>query len=287
MWVMMDGYIRAIEGFYFKSSKFNTQAEITYVRSTFENLLYSLWNRVYKVTCWTPRYHFSIKLRESLLFFPYIGLGTVWRLWISLGSHSALRCSHCESKWDWNWLKDSRFLFPTSVLTAFGYCLVWQLLTLFIILYLFLVINEHSSVFPQLIKWADYGTLSSVTGGLVSSFLLVNSSHLALIILPQGHVAASEDPGGSDSKESVCKAGDLGSITGLARSPGGGHGNPLQYSCLENPHGQRSLVGYSPQGHKESDLTEQLSAKTFLVVKAENWWAGWGAAGVSWGQGCC
>ena len=51
---------------------------------------------------------------------------------------------------------------------------------------------------------------------------------------------------------------DLGSIPGLGRSPGGGHGNPLQYSCLENPHGQ-SLVGYSPWGHKESDMTEQLS----------------------------
>ena len=37
------------------------------------------------------------------------------------------------------------------------------------------------------------------------------------------------------------------------------HGHPLQYSCLENPHGQRSLMGYSPWGHKESDMTEQLS----------------------------
>ena len=35
--------------------------------------------------------------------------------------------------------------------------------------------------------------------------------------------------------------------------------NPFQYSCLENPYGQRSLVGYSPWGHKESDTTEQLS----------------------------
>ena len=42
-------------------------------------------------------------------------------------------------------------------------------------------------------------------------------------------------------------------------SPGGGHGNPFQYSCLENPRGQRSLVGYSPWCHKESDMTEQLS----------------------------
>ena len=39
--------------------------------------------------------------------------------------------------------------------------------------------------------------------------------------------------------------------------PGEGHGNPLQCSCLENPQGQRSLVGYSPQGHKETDMTEQ------------------------------
>ena len=44
-------------------------------------------------------------------------------------------------------------------------------------------------------------------------------------------------PGGSYSKESACNAGDLGSIPGLGRSPGGGHGNPHQYSCLENPHG--------------------------------------------------
>ena len=66
-------------------------------------------------------------------------------------------------------------------------------------------------------------------------------------------------PGGSDGKESTRNTGDLGSIPGLGRSPGGGHGHPLQYSCLENPHGQRSLVGYSPWGHKESDLTEGLS----------------------------
>ena len=42
-------------------------------------------------------------------------------------------------------------------------------------------------------------------------------------------------PDGSGGIESSCNAGDLGSIPGLGRSPGGGHGNPLQYSCLENP----------------------------------------------------
>ena len=53
-------------------------------------------------------------------------------------------------------------------------------------------------------------------------------------------------PGSSDGKESTCNAEDLGSIPGLRRSPEGGHGNLLQYSFLENAHGQRSLAGYSP-----------------------------------------
>ena len=42
-------------------------------------------------------------------------------------------------------------------------------------------------------------------------------------------------PGNSNSKESVCNDGDLGSMPELGRSPGRGHGNPFQYSCLENP----------------------------------------------------
>ena len=49
---------------------------------------------------------------------------------------------------------------------------------------------------------------------------------------------------------------DMGSIPGLRRSPGGGHGNPLQYSCLENPHEQKSLAGYSPLGLKDLDMAE-------------------------------
>ena len=63
-------------------------------------------------------------------------------------------------------------------------------------------------------------------------------------------------PGGSDSKVSVYNVGDLGSIPGSGRFPGEGNGNTLQYSCLEKSHGQRSLVGYSPWGRKESDMTE-------------------------------
>ncbi|CAN0062147.1 unnamed protein product [Rangifer tarandus platyrhynchus] len=66
-------------------------------------------------------------------------------------------------------------------------------------------------------------------------------------------------PSGSDDKESACRAGDPGSIPGSGRSPGEGNDYPLQYSCLENPHEQRSLVGYSPWDHKESNRTERLS----------------------------
>ena len=68
-------------------------------------------------------------------------------------------------------------------------------------------------------------------------------------------------PGGSDSKESAYNAGDLGLIPGLGRSSGEGNDNPLQYSGLKNPHGQRSLVGYSWWGCKESDMTERLKKK--------------------------
>ena len=56
--------------------------------------------------------------------------------------------------------------------------------------------------------------------------------------------------------ESACHAGDLGLIPGLGRFSEGGHDNPLQYSCLENPHGQRGLVGCGPWGRKESDTAE-------------------------------
>ena len=62
-----------------------------------------------------------------------------------------------------------------------------------------------------------------------------------------------------NSKESACDEGDLGLIPGSGRSLGGGHGNPLQYSCLLNLHGQKSLADYSPWGHKELDTTERLS----------------------------
>ena len=68
-------------------------------------------------------------------------------------------------------------------------------------------------------------------------------------------------PGGSNGKESACNVGDLGSIPGLGRSPGGGHGHLEVHGhpCLENSHGQRSLAGYRPRSHKGSDTTVQPS----------------------------
>ena len=60
-------------------------------------------------------------------------------------------------------------------------------------------------------------------------------------------------PFGSDGKASVYNVRDLGSIPGLGRFPREGNGYTLQYSCLENPVGQRSLAGYSPWGHKENN----------------------------------
>ena len=59
----------------------------------------------------------------------------------------------------------------------------------------------------------------------------------------------------SAMKETACSAGDLGSIPGLGGSPGGGHDNPLQSSCLENSI-DRGVVGYCPLDCKESDTTE-------------------------------
>ena len=63
-------------------------------------------------------------------------------------------------------------------------------------------------------------------------------------------------PGGAEGKESACNMGDLGSVPGSGKFPEEGNGNPLQYCCLENPHVQRSLVGYSPWCCKDLDTTE-------------------------------
>ena len=83
--------------------------------------------------------------------------------------------------------------------------------------------------------------------------------------------------GGTVGKEYTCSAGDAGDgglIPGSGRSPEGGHGNPFQYSCLENSHGQRSLVGYSPWGRKELNTTEWLThthPESTVLKSSEKW----------------
>ena len=83
---------------------------------------------------------------------------------------------------------------------------------------------------------------------LTDLFLFIDSLWFPGVAVVKGLPASEED------------ARDTGLIPGSGRFPGEGNGNPLQYSCLENPHGQRSLVGYSPRRLKESDVTERLIA---------------------------
>ena len=101
---------------------------------------------------------------------------------------------------------------------------------------------------------------------LKSFWFLFSDSYIAVRLKPEGclekrrtsanFIRAKSGSCSSAGKESACNVRDLGSIPGLGRNPGGGHGNPLQYSCLENPHGPRSLVGYNPWGCKEPDMTQ-------------------------------
>ena len=137
-----------------------------------------------------------------------------------------------------------------------------------------------------------------------ASFYSNRSLPDSVLILKDYNFVIYSFPGSSAGEESACNAGDPGSIPGLGGSPGedigyplqysqtslvvqmvknspairetcvwflgwedspgAGHGNSLQYSCLENPHGQRSLAGYNPWGCKESDMTEWLSTASLL-----------------------
>ena len=74
-------------------------------------------------------------------------------------------------------------------------------------------------------------------------------------------------PGGSHVKESVCNVGDPGSIPGLGRSPGDGNGNPLQYSCLENP---MDRGAWQATVHAVAKCQTQLSDFISHVVQARS-----------------
>ena len=98
----------------------------------------------------------------------------------------------------------------------------------------------------------------------VSQFLAINS------LVPVSHCQASLV---AQIRNLPANAGGLGSIPGSGKSPGEGNGYSLQYSCLENPHRQRSLLGYSLWGHKESDTTEKLSTAEHKELKDIQWYS--------------
>ena len=78
-------------------------------------------------------------------------------------------------------------------------------------------------------------------------------------------------PGGSDSKESACDAGDPGLITGLRISPGEGKGNPLQYSWLENSMDRGTWQATVHGCHKESDMTKHLTFSFTIAEQGKQW----------------
>ena len=92
-----------------------------------------------------------------------------------------------------------------------------------------------------------------------------------VIFLKPSNIFIKDFPDDSTGKESACNVGDtggMGSIPEWRISPGEGNGNSLQYPCLEKSHQQRSLVGYSPWNHKESDVSEHKACDmTFISMK--------------------
>ena len=107
-------------------------------------------------------------------------------------------------------------------------------------------------------KMSNQGRVGKEGGALAAlHFTPLNSAHLtAPVSLPAPDARGS--PGGARGEEPACRARDVrdaGSIPGSGRSPGGGHGNPLECSCWRIPW-TRSLVGYSPSRLKELDTTE-------------------------------
>ena len=113
----------------------------------------------------------------------------------------------------------------------------------------------------------------SVQGFLTSDHLLLLRNSFSPFNHPDmkptvnaAYIDAQGFPGGSAGKGSACSVGDPSSILRLGRSPGEGNGNSLQYSCQENPHGQRSREGYSQWGHKKSDTTERIKASTHALA---------------------
>ena len=107
--------------------------------------------------------------------------------------------------------------------------------------------------------WNSYPRYTHLSAMCLFHSVIYSVSHLIylfLLSLTRGF------PDGSVGKVSLCSlgdTGDMGLIPGLGTSSGGRNGNPIQYSCLGKFQWQRRLVGYSPWGHKKSDITEHMA----------------------------
>ena len=121
------------------------------------------------------------------------------------------------------------------------------------------------------------GTLDNLACSLLVHFLLSKHMNVSFFLRqvlsrgtsqPRNHTSGKGFTGSSAGKETACNVENPSSIPGSGRSSGEGHGNPLQYSFLENPHGQRDLERDSSWGCKESDMIEWL--RTALWGKP--WW---------------
>ena len=118
------------------------------------------------------------------------------------------------------------------------------------------MLNQHSSKLIPEAQWT-FKMNSPRSGSKLEIWPVTKSPLLATPVPHLSHPIASTKATqgfscGSTGKESVCNVGNLGLIPGLGRSHGRGHGNSLQYSCLENHHRQRSLEGATFQGVTES-----------------------------------
>ena len=118
------------------------------------------------------------------------------------------------------------------------------------------------SVLAQQLSWDKYTSMELLGGMTVTCLVLYESAQLfsrvpTLFLIPVNNVyGASQVEVVKNPSASAGDIRDTGSIPGLERSPRGGNGCWLQYSCLEFSHGQRSLVGYKSQGCKDLDTTE-------------------------------
>ena len=126
--------------------------------------------------------------------------------------------------------------------------------------------NSFSSRFSHGPAWiflnhqTNNSSTNSITVPKVISTTIYTRTHICtythtVCMCIHKHIPICKLPWWLSSKESTWGPGDMCSILGLGRSPGGGNGNLLQYSCLENSTSEEP-VGYSPWGHKESDTTE-------------------------------